>query len=86
MFAGEITRGVVVKFFTSNHEYVARVHADRTLVRSLYVAALDRPATNNMPAFIEWLRDTQAVQQGVVVGQGNWQTTLAANRYVCWYM
>jgi hypothetical protein len=51
-----------------------------TFVRSFYVASLDRPATNNMPAFIEWLRDTQAVQRGVIVNQGNWQATLDANR------
>jgi CSLREA domain-containing protein len=51
-----------------------------TFVRSFYVAALDRPATNNMPEIREWLRDTQAVQRNVVVGQGNWQTTLDANR------
>jgi Bacterial Ig-like domain (group 3) len=51
-----------------------------TFVRSFYVAALDRPATNNMPAFTEWLRDTQTVQRGVIVGQGNWQATLDANR------
>jgi len=51
-----------------------------TFVRSFYVAALDRPATNNMPAFIEWLRDTQAVQRNVIVGQGNWPATLDANR------
>ena len=51
-----------------------------TFVRSFYVASLDRPATNNMPAFAEWLRDTQAVQRGVIVGQGSWQTTLDANR------
>jgi hypothetical protein len=58
-----------------------------TFVRSFYVAALNRPnppsaasATDNMPAFTEWLRDTQAVQRGVIVGQGSWQTTLDANR------
>jgi hypothetical protein len=33
-----------------------------------------------MPGFTEWLRDTQAVQRGVIVGQGDWQTTLNANR------
>ncbi|HYW71226.1 MAG TPA: hypothetical protein VE961_09335, partial [Pyrinomonadaceae bacterium] len=54
---------------------------------SFYVAALNRPnppsaadATANMPSFSEWLRDTQAVQRGVIVGQGNWQATLDANR------
>jgi hypothetical protein len=51
-----------------------------TFVRNAYVAALDRPATNNMPGFTEWLRDTQAVQRGVIVGQGSWQATLDANR------
>ena len=51
-----------------------------TFVRSFYVAALDRPATNNMPDLREWLRDTQAVQRNVVVGQGDWQATLDANR------
>jgi hypothetical protein len=49
-------------------------------VRSFYVAALDRPLTNNMPAFVEFERDTQAVQRGVIVGQGNWQQTLDNNR------
>ncbi|HEX3085605.1 MAG TPA: Calx-beta domain-containing protein, partial [Pyrinomonadaceae bacterium] len=49
-------------------------------VRSCYVAALDRPATNNMPALVEFLRDTQEMQRGVVVNQGNWQQTLDNNR------
>jgi hypothetical protein len=58
-----------------------------TFVRSFYVAALNRPnapsaadPTANMPGFTEWLRDTQAVQRGVIVGQGSWQATLDANR------
>jgi len=58
-----------------------------TFVRNFYVAALNRPnppsttdATANLPSFTEWLRDTQAVQRGVIVGQGSWQTTLDANR------
>src|SRR5256885_2473814 len=50
------------------------------LVRDFYVAAFDRPATNNMPSFTEFERDTQAVQAGVVVLQGNWQTVLNNNR------
>jgi hypothetical protein len=50
------------------------------LVRDFYVAALDRPASGNMPGFVEFTRDTQAVQAGVVVGMGNWQRTLDANR------
>jgi hypothetical protein len=50
------------------------------LVRGFYVAASDRPATNNMPAFTEFERDTQAMQRGVIVGQGNWQQILDANR------
>jgi uncharacterized repeat protein (TIGR01451 family) len=51
-----------------------------TFVRNFYVAALDRPATGNMPAFNEWLRDTQAVQRGVIVGQAGWPTVLSNNR------
>jgi len=57
-----------------------------TFVRSFYVAALNRPsppsanATDNLPSFSEWLRDTQAVQRGVIVNQGDWQATLDANR------
>jgi hypothetical protein len=58
-----------------------------TFVRSFYVAALNRPnppsatdPTADLPFFIEWLRDTQAVQRGVIVGQGNWQSSLNANR------
>jgi CSLREA domain-containing protein len=50
------------------------------LVRDFYVAALERPATNNMPNYIEFMRDTQAIQRGVIVGQGNWQQVLDANR------
>jgi hypothetical protein len=50
------------------------------LVRSFYVVALDRPATNNMPAFEEFERDTQAVQRGVIVGQGDWEQILNNNR------
>jgi hypothetical protein len=50
------------------------------LVRDFYVAALDRPATGNMPDFVEFMRDTQAIQRDVVVGQGNWQQSLNANR------
>jgi hypothetical protein len=50
------------------------------LVLDFYVAALDRPATNNMPNYAEFLRDAQAIQRGVVVGQGNWQQVLDANR------
>ena len=52
------------------------------LVRSFYVAALDRPSTNNMPGFAEFLRDAQAMQLGVVVGEGDWQQTLNNNRDV----
>jgi len=50
------------------------------LVRDFYVAALDRPPTNNMPSFVEFTRDTQAIQAGVIVLQGNWQATLNSNR------
>jgi hypothetical protein len=50
------------------------------LVRDFYVAAVDRPSTNNMPGFIEFERDTQSVQRGVTVGQGSWQASLDANR------
>jgi hypothetical protein len=50
------------------------------LVRSCYVAALDRPLTGNMPAFVEFERDTQEMQRGVIVGQGDWQKTLDNNR------
>jgi hypothetical protein len=50
------------------------------LVRSFYVVALNRPATNNMPALVEFLRDTQAMLRGVIVGEGNWQQTLNDNR------
>jgi len=49
-------------------------------VRNFYVAALDRPDTNNMPAFEEFERDTQAVQRGVIVGQGDWEQILNNNR------
>lgn len=50
------------------------------LVRSFYVAALDRPLTDNMPAFEEFGRDTQAVQRGLIVGVGDWEQILKNNR------
>lgn len=50
------------------------------MVRDFYVSALNRPLTNNMPNFVEFMRDTQKIQKGVVVGQGNWQQVLDANR------
>src|SRR4029450_83044 len=50
------------------------------LVRDFYVATLPRPLTNNMPDYVEFMRDTQAIQRGVIVGQPNWQQTLDANR------
>ncbi len=50
------------------------------MVRNFYVASLDRPLTNNMPGLAEFERDTQAMQLGVVVGQGNWRRTLDNNR------
>lgn len=50
------------------------------LVRDFYVAALNRPATNNMPELVEFQRDSQKIQRGVVVNEGNWEETLAANR------
>ena len=52
------------------------------LVRNVYVAALDRPATNNMPAFEEFERDTQAMQRGLIVDPTNnaWEIVLANNR------
>ncbi len=54
--------------------------ATGNLVRSFYVAALDRPLTNNMPGFVEFERDTQAMQHGVIVGQDGWQQKLDDNR------
>jgi len=50
------------------------------LVRDFYVASLLRPLTNNMPDYVEFMRDTQAIQRGVLVNQGNWQQTLDTNR------
>jgi hypothetical protein len=52
------------------------------LVRNMYVLALDRPATDNMPAFEEFQRDTQAMQRGLIVDPTNnaWETVLSNNR------
>src|ERR1044072_4935785 len=53
----------------------------RTRVNQLHrETPREPPTTNNMPSFIEFLRDTQAIQRGVVVGQGNWLQVLDANR------
>ena len=48
------------------------------LVHAFYAAALDRP--NGLPNYLEFIRDTQAVGRGVIVGEGNWQQTLKENR------
>src|SRR5262249_17681753 len=49
------------------------------MVRDFYVASLNRPLTNNMPDFVEFMRDTQAIGKGVVVLQPGWEQVLAAN-------
>ena len=49
-------------------------------VRDFYVAALNRPASGSQPLLVEFLRDVEAVQTGVVVGVGNWQQVLDNNR------
>jgi large repetitive protein len=48
------------------------------LVHGFYAAALDRP--NGLPGNLEFIRDTQAVGHGVVVGEDNWQQKLNENR------
>lgn len=50
------------------------------LVRSVYVAALNRSFAGQLPAFDEFERDTQAVQRGVVIGEPNAEQILSANR------
>jgi hypothetical protein len=50
------------------------------LVQAFYAAAFDRP--KSLPAYLEFIRDTQAVSRGVVVGEGDWQQKLNANRDV----
>jgi hypothetical protein len=44
----------------------------------LYRTALDRP--NGLPGYSEFMRDTQEVQRGVVVGQSGWGAVLEANQ------
>ncbi len=48
------------------------------LVQAFYAAAFDRP--KSLPAYLEFIRDTQAVSRGVVVGEGDWQQKLNVNR------
>jgi hypothetical protein len=50
------------------------------LVQAFYAAAFDRP--KSLPSYLEFIRDTQAVGRGVVVGEGDWQQKLNANRDV----
>jgi hypothetical protein len=49
-------------------------------VRNFYVAALNRPS--NMPRYLEFMRDTQNMQRGVIVDSANpaWIAVLAANK------
>ena len=48
------------------------------LVYHFYTAALDRP--NNLPRYLEFVRDTQAIRRGLVVGEGDWRARLEANK------
>jgi hypothetical protein len=48
------------------------------LVYRFYNAALNRP--NGLPRSLEFLRDTQAVGRGVVVGATGWEAQLEANK------
>jgi hypothetical protein len=50
------------------------------LVYNFYVAALNRPASHNLPTFAEFQDDAQGIQAGVIVGQPGWEAVLAANR------
>jgi hypothetical protein len=48
------------------------------LYKETYTDSPERP--RGMPRYREFLRDTQEIQRGVVVGIGNWEQQLAANR------
>lgn len=48
------------------------------LVHAFYAAALDRE--RHLPHHLEFVRDVQLVQRGVVVGEPGWDVRLAANR------
>jgi photosystem II stability/assembly factor-like uncharacterized protein len=48
------------------------------LVYRFYNAALDR--SNNLPRYLEFIRDTQTIGRGVVVGATGWEAQLEANK------
>jgi hypothetical protein len=48
------------------------------LVYRFYNAALDR--TNGLPRYVEFIRDTQTIGRGVVVGTPGWDTQLESNK------
>jgi hypothetical protein len=48
------------------------------LVYRFYNAALDR--SNNLPRYLEFIRDTQTIGRGVVVGATGWEALLEANK------
>ncbi|HYY93521.1 MAG TPA: hypothetical protein VE713_03315, partial [Pyrinomonadaceae bacterium] len=52
------------------------------LVHRFYTASYPDSAARprGLPRFLQFLRDTQGMQRGVVVGQGDWQTQLEANK------
>ena len=45
--------------------------------KATFTDSAQRP--RGLPRYREFLRDTQGLQRGVVVGQGNWEQQLAAN-------
>ncbi|HEY0079881.1 MAG TPA: SBBP repeat-containing protein [Pyrinomonadaceae bacterium] len=48
------------------------------IYKETFTNSPERP--RGMPRYREFLRDTQEIQRGVVVGVGNWEQQLAANR------
>ena len=51
------------------------------LVYRFYNAALNR--ANSLPRFIEFMRDTQRVADGVIVNANGWQQLLEQNKQAC---
>ena len=58
-----------------------RISGNRYLVYRIYKTGFDNLAGTPLPVRLtEFLQDTQRIGQGVVVGQGNWEAQLEANK------
>jgi len=71
---------IEVKRINVSAAYFLSIEFQQTgyLVYRMYNATLNR--SNNMPRYLEFMRDTQTIGRGVIVNQTGWEAVLEANK------